>query len=168
MNRRKLDRRQPIAPASDGAEQSVLGGLLLDNTRLSDVAAVIGEPHFYRDDHRRIFAHIRKLLEMGRPADVVTVSESIEKSNEVEQAGGLAYLADIANNTPSAANIVAYARIVRERAILRDLAACGIAIHGLAVSPGRSDVAAVLKESRDRVAAVLAEWRGYSSPTVRP
>ena len=108
-----------LPPHSLEAEQSLLGGLLIDNTVWDRVGDIVNEVDFYRDDHRRIFSHIRKLIETGRPADVVTVYESIEKSNEVDQTGGLAYLGEIANNTPSAANIRHYAEIIHERAVLR-------------------------------------------------
>jgi replicative DNA helicase len=114
-----------LPPHSIEAEQSLIGGLLLDNSAWDRIADIVAGGDFYRDDHRRIFAHIRKLVEMGKPADVVTVYESIEKSNEVDQTGGLAYLGEIANATPSAANIRRYAEIVRERAVLRKLVTAG-------------------------------------------
>ncbi len=110
-----------LPPHSIEAEQSLLGGLLLDNAAWDRIADQVSEADFYRDDHRRIFRHIARLIEAARPADVVTVYESLEKAAEAEQAGGMAYLGEIANNTPSAANIKRYAEIVRERAILRRL-----------------------------------------------
>lgn len=110
-----------LPPHSIEAEQSLIGGVLIDNQAMDRVADLVGEADFYRDDHRRIYRHIAKLIDQGRPADVVTVFESLEKSGEAEQAGGLAYLADIADNTPSAANIRRYAEIVAERAMLRGL-----------------------------------------------
>jgi len=102
-----------LPPHSREAEQSLIGGILLDNQAWERVADLANEADFYRDDHRRIYRHITKLIDQGRPADVVTVFESLEKHGEAEQAGGLAYLAEIANNTPSAANIRRYAEIVR-------------------------------------------------------
>ncbi|MCX7172430.1 MAG: replicative DNA helicase, partial [Proteobacteria bacterium] len=102
-----------LPPHSIEAEQSLLGGLLLDNSAWDRIADIVNETDFYRDDHRRIFRRIRQLVEQAKPADVVTVFEAIEKHNEIEQAGGLAYLSEIANNTPSAANIRHYAGIVR-------------------------------------------------------
>ncbi|HNH36057.1 MAG TPA: replicative DNA helicase, partial [Rhodocyclaceae bacterium] len=97
------------------------------------------------------FRHIARLIEVARPADVVTVFESIDKSGEVDQTGGLAYLAEIANNTPSAANIRRYAEIVRERAILRRLVTVGDEIAGAALNPGGRDVKALLDEAEARV-----------------
>ena len=123
-----------LPPHSLEAEQSLLGGLLLDNTAWDKVGDLVNEVDFYRDDHRRIFKHIAKLIELGKPADVVTVFESLEKSGEAERAGGLAYLGEIANNTPSAANIRRYGEIVRERAILRALVTVGDEIAASALS----------------------------------
>lgn len=126
-------------PHSLEAEQSVLGGLLLDSGRWDDVADLLDEPDFYRRNHRLIFRAIRALCEQDTAADVVTVSEWLEHRNELEAAGGLAYLGKLAKNTPSAANIGAYARIVRERAVLRGLLDLSRQIAQLAYQPaGRS------------------------------
>jgi replicative DNA helicase len=112
---------------------------------------VVRETDFYRDDHRRIFRHIGKLIQNGRPADVVTVYESIEASNEVDQTGGLAYLGEIANATPSAANIRRYAEIVRERAVLRQLVTVGDEIAGNALNPAGRDVKTLLDEAEQKI-----------------
>ncbi|MDP2811503.1 MAG: replicative DNA helicase [Rhodocyclaceae bacterium] len=140
-----------LPPHSIEAEQSLIGGLLLDNTAWDRIADIVAESDFYRDDHRRIFGHIRKLVEMGRPADVVTVFESIEKSNQVDQTGGLTYLGEIANATPSAANIRRYAEIVRERAVLRKLVTVGDEIAGAALNPAGRDVKQLLDEAEQKV-----------------
>ncbi len=110
-----------VPPQSVEAEQSVLGGLMLDTHAWDRIADKLGEDDFYRKEHRLIYRAIAALAEASSPADVVTVSEWLEKNNELANAGGLAYLATLANNTPSAANIGAYANIVRERALLRSL-----------------------------------------------
>jgi replicative DNA helicase len=133
------------------AEQSLIGGLLLDNGAWDRIADLATEADFYRDDHRRIFRHISKLVELGKPADVVTVFESLEKSGEAEQAGGLAYLGEIANNTPSAANIRRYAEIVQERAILRKLVSVGDEIASSALTPLGKDAKTLLDEAESRV-----------------
>jgi replicative DNA helicase len=140
-----------LPPHSIEAEQSLIGGLLLDNSAWDRIGDVVAEADFYRDDHRRIFRHISKLVELGRPADVVTVFESIEKSDEVDQTGGLAYLGEIANNTPSAANIRRYAEIVRERAILRRLVAAGDEIAAAALNPRGRDAKLILDEAESRI-----------------
>jgi replicative DNA helicase len=140
-----------LPPNSIEAEQSLIGGLLLDNMAWDKIADIVAEFDFYRDDHRRIFRHIARLIEVGRPADVVTVFESLEKSNESEQAGGLAYLGEIANNTPSAANIKRYAEIVRERAILRKLVTAGDEIASSALNPAGRDAKQILDEAEAKV-----------------
>ncbi|WP_310452574.1 replicative DNA helicase [Sulfuritalea sp.] len=140
-----------LPPHSIEAEQSLIGGLLIDNAAWDRIGDVVRETDFYRDDHRRIFRHIGKLIQMGRPADVVTVYESIEQSNEVDQTGGLGYLGEIANATPSAANIRRYAEIVRERAILRQLVTVGDEIAGNALNPAGRDVKQVLDDAEQRI-----------------
>jgi replicative DNA helicase len=140
-----------LPPHSIEAEQSLIGGLLLDNTAWDRVADVVTEPDFYRDDHRRIFAHIRKLVETGRPADVVTVLESIDNANETGQTGGLAYLGEIANATPSAAHVRRYAEIVRERSILRRLVSVGDDISASALNPAGRDARALLDLAEQKV-----------------
>ena len=101
-------------PHSVEAEQSVLGGLMLDNHAWDKVADVITEDDFYRQDHRLIYRHICKLVEHSKPADVVTVAESLEISAELQNVGGLAYVGVMVQNTPSAANIRRYAETVRQ------------------------------------------------------
>ena len=128
-----------LPPHSVEAEQSVLGGLLLENHAWERIADLITEQDFYRHDHRLIYRHITRLLDASKPADVVTVSESLESSKELTTVGGLAYLGALAQNTPSAANIRRYAEIVRDRAILRGLVEVGTSIADSAYSPmGRS------------------------------
>ena len=114
-----------VAPHSIEAEQSVLGGLMLDNDAWDKIADIINEHDFYRRDHRLIFRSIDALVERNSPFDVVTLSEWLDANNQLDTAGGLAYLGTLANNTPSAANILAYANIVRERSVLRHLIQVG-------------------------------------------
>jgi replicative DNA helicase len=106
-------------PHSIEAEQSLIGALLLDNNAWDRVNGLITGADFFRDDHRRIFTHVSSLIRSGKPADVVTVHAAMEQSGEAERYGGLAYLGEIANNTPSAANIRRYAEIVRDLAYRR-------------------------------------------------
>ncbi|GIK74449.1 MAG: replicative DNA helicase [Chloroflexota bacterium] len=140
-----------LPPHSIESEQSLLGGLLLDNNAWDRIADQVAEGDFYRDDHRRIFRHIVKLIELNRPADVVTVFESLDKSGEAEQSGGMSYLGEIANNTPSAANIHRYAEIVRERAILRKLVAVGDEIAATALAPKGREARQLLDEAESKV-----------------
>ncbi len=108
-------------PHSLEAEQSVLGGLMLDNAVWDMVAEHLAAIDFYRREHRQIFETMEKLVSNEQPLDVVTLSEELDRINELEAVGGLDYLVDLARNTPSTSNIRAYAAIVRERAMLRQL-----------------------------------------------
>src|SRR3989304_4917635 len=123
-----------VPPQSIEAEQSVLGGLLLDNAAGDRVADLVPEQDFYRADHRVIFQHIGALIEHGKPADTLTVGESLERSGKLGEIGGHAYLASLSLNPPSAANIRRYAEIVRERSVMRHLAAVGTEIADSAYS----------------------------------
>ena len=138
-------------PHSIEAEQSVLGGLLLDNSAWEKVADLLTDGDFYRHDHRIIFRHIAQLVDLARPADVVTVSESLDKHAELANVGGLAYLASLAQNTPSAANIRRYAEIVRERSVMRALAQVGTEIAESAYNPQGRDAAQLLDEAEGKV-----------------
>jgi replicative DNA helicase len=113
--------RIKMQPHSVEAEQSVLGGLLLSNDAWDAVAELVTVEDFYRADHRLIFRQVARLLESSQPVDVITLSETLNSRGELESAGGLAYLVELAQNTPSAANIRAYANVVRERSVLRHL-----------------------------------------------
>ncbi len=115
----------PTPPHSIEAEQAVLGGLLLDTNAWDQVADAINEQDFYRPDHRLIFEAIGALAGAGKPCDVVTVSEQLERTGKLEEVGGLAYLSSLARDTPTAANVRAYADIVRERSLLRQLIRAG-------------------------------------------
>ena len=152
-----------LPPHSLEAEQSLIGGLLLDNTAWEKIADLVTGEDFYRDDHRRIYQHITKLIDIGKPADVVTVFESLEKSAESEQAGGFSYLAEIADNTPSAANIRRYAEIVRERAILRKLVAVGDEIAASALAPSGKDAKILLDEAEARVFEIAEAGARHAS-----
>ncbi|MFL2840604.1 MAG: replicative DNA helicase [Pseudohongiellaceae bacterium] len=110
-----------LPPHSIDAEQAVLGGLMLDNKVWDDVADVLIESDFYRKEHSIIFLAMEKQNDASKPIDLVTLAEALDHVNQLELCGGLDYLAEIANNTPSTANILAYSSIIRERAILRQL-----------------------------------------------
>ena len=140
-----------VPPHSVEAEQSLLGGLLLDNQAFDRIADLVSADDFYRDDHRRIYRHVAKLVEAGKPADVVTVSESIEASEDKDKTGGPAYLGALAQNTPSALNIRRYAELVRERAVQRQLAQVATDIAENALNPGGKEVAQLLDEAETRI-----------------
>ncbi|KGM06663.1 Replicative DNA helicase [Methylophaga thiooxydans] len=124
-----------VPPHSVEAEQSVLGGLMLDNGAWEQVADVLVEQDFYRHDHRLIYRAIVQLMEQSQPVDVITLAEWHDKRGELDQVGEVAYLGSLARNTPTAANIAAYADIVRERSILRQLIQVGNNISNMAFKP---------------------------------
>jgi replicative DNA helicase len=146
-----------LPPHSVEAEQSVLGGLLLDNTAWDKIADFISESDFYRGDHRLIYRHISKLIGHSRPADVITVAESLESTKELEGIGGLAYLGALSQNTPSAANIRRYAEIVRERSVMRKLAEVGTDISDSAYNPMGREAGQLLDEAESKVFAISEE-----------
>ncbi|MCX2979004.1 replicative DNA helicase [Candidatus Marimicrobium litorale] len=113
--------RIKLQPHSIEAEQSVLGGLLLSAEGWDAVAEIVVASDFYRPGHRLIFRQIAQLAEAAQPIDVITVADKLDAADEIDAAGGLPYLAELAQNTPSASNIRAYANVVRERANLRNL-----------------------------------------------
>ncbi len=114
-----------LPPHSLEAEQAVLGGLMLDQRAWDQIADAVSADDFYRPDHRLIFSAVQNLIERDQPPDAVTVSEFLKRTAQLEAAGGLGYIAQLVEDTPSAANIRAYARIVRERSMLRQLIEIG-------------------------------------------
>lgn len=110
-----------IPPHSIEAEQAVLGGVMLENTTWERVVELLSEPDFYRHDHRLIFRALASLASRNQPFDVVTLAEELDRDGLIDQVGGLAYLGQLAKNTPSVANISAYTHIIRERSTLRKL-----------------------------------------------
>ncbi|MEZ5452866.1 MAG: replicative DNA helicase [Thiothrix sp.] len=145
-----------IPPHSIEAEQSVLGGLLLsglanDSTAWDTIADKVVENDFYRQDHRLIFRALADLAEDDKPLDLVTVSEWLKQRGELENAGGFAYLATMAKDTPSAANIRAYAEIVREKSVLRQLISVGTGIADSAFTAQGRPSKELLDEAEQKV-----------------
>ena len=143
--------RLKVPPHSVEAEQSVLGGLLLDANAFDRVSEILDEADFYRRDHRLMFVAIRELRDRNDPVDVITASQRLQSSGQLDDVGGLAYLGELARNTPSAANIVAYAEIVRERAVLRELIRVGGEIAGDAFQPEGRSATDLLDAAEQRV-----------------
>ena len=114
-----------LPPHSVEAEQSVLGGLMLDSAAWDQVADRVVAEDFYRNDHQLIFEAVAALIERNQPCDAVTLSGHLESQGLLDQVGGLSYLGSLARDTPTAANIRAYADIVRERSVLRKLISAG-------------------------------------------
>jgi len=140
-----------LPPHSIEAEQSVVGGLLLENDALDKIADILSADDFYQHDHKTIYQHIAKLIERNRPADIVTVAESLESTAELSAVGGIAYLGSLAQNTPTAANIRRYAEIVRERAVMRKLVSVGSDIAESAYSPNGRDAQQLLDEAEAKI-----------------
>ena len=140
-----------VPPHSVEAEQSLLGALLIDNQAFDRIADLVAAEDFYRDDHRRIWRHIQRLLENSRPADVVTVAESIEGSEDKDKTGGPSYLAALSQNTPSSLNVRRYAELVRERAVQRRLAQVATEIAESALAPSGKEVGQLLDEAESKI-----------------
>ena len=140
-----------IPPHSIEAEQSVLGGVLLDNQTWDRVAETLSEVDFYRNEHRLIFREIKRLMEQLQPVDVLTLTDALKQSGDLEKAGGDVYLFGLAKNTPSASNISAYIDIVRERSILRQLISVAGGIADAAFSPDGRKSGELLDIAEQRV-----------------
>jgi replicative DNA helicase len=140
-----------VPPHSIEAEQSVLGGLLLDNGAADRIADFLSGDHFYSDAHRLLYNAIMQLIGDNKPADVVTVAEALGSINKLDYVGGMSYLAALVENVPTAANIRRYAEIVHERAILRRLAAAGGEIAESAFHPLGRSVREILDHAETKV-----------------
>ena len=140
-----------VPPHSIEAEQAVLGGLMLDNNAWERVSDAVSDGDFYRHDHRLIFRAIFTLAERNSPFDVVTLSEQLDKEGHLSQVGGLGYLGELAKNTPSVANIKAYAQIIRERATLRQLIGISNDIADMAYAPQGKSAVEVLDEAERQI-----------------
>ncbi len=140
-----------IPPHSIEAESSVLGGLLLDNAAWDRVSDLLSEGDFYRFEHRMVFGAIGALINLSKPADVITVFEQLLSQGKAEEIGGLAYLNALAQFVPSAGNIRRYAEIVRDRAILRKLVSASDEIATNAFNPKGRPVASILDEAEQKI-----------------
>jgi replicative DNA helicase len=143
--------RLRVPPHSVEAEQSVLGGLLLDNLAWDRAGDLLTDGDFYRHEHRLIYAAIGALVAQGKPADVITVFEQLQSLGKAQDCGGLAYLNALAQSVPSAANMRRYAEIVRERSILRKLIAASDDIATSAFNPQGRAVSTVLDEAESKI-----------------
>lgn len=140
-----------VPPHSIEAEQSVLGGLMLDNTSWDKVVELIRESDFYRPNHRLIFSVMENLGRRNQPFDVLTLSESLKNIGELENAGGEVYLFELAKNTPTVANISAYAEIVRERSVLRQLIEVSGDIADSAFNPDGRETKELLDRAESKI-----------------
>ncbi|RZT09214.1 replicative DNA helicase [Duganella sp. CF402] len=146
-----------VPPHSIEAEQSVIGGLLRDNSAFDRIADMMQPEDFYRYDHRIIFEQIVRMINGSKPADVITVFENLTQLGKADDVGGLAYLNAMAQNTPSAANIRRYAEIVRDRSVLRQLITVADDISGQAFSPQGKETKEILDEAESRIFAIAEQ-----------
>lgn len=148
-----------LPPQSLPAEQAVLGGLMMDNQAWDSIADRIIAEDFYRRGHQLIFKIIAQLAEDQIPFDVITITEKLKAVNELEAVGGLTYVGTLAKDTPSAANIIAYADIVRDKAVLRQLIHVGTEISNSAFQPEGRDTAALLEHAEQQVFHIAEQRR---------
>jgi len=132
------------------AEQSVLGSLMLDNDRWDDVALVLTADDFFSRTHQTYFREMKRLIDAGKPIDLITLTDTLDQQKTLEQLGGFGYAATLSKNTPSAANIVAYSEIVARYSRARQLAALGSDLTR-EVSAPRADIFAVLEQAEKRI-----------------
>ena len=151
-----------IPPHSTEAEQAVLGGIMLSNQYWDSIAERVIAEDFYTFAHKAIFQTMEELMRNQTPIDLITLDQALKAKGISDSVGGFAYLADLSNNTPNAINILAYAEIVREKAILRELIAVGNRIAENSYSPKGKDIKMVLDEAEREVFAI-AEKRSSST-----
>lgn len=156
-----------IPPHSIEAEQAVLGAVFLDKDAWDKVAERVEEGDFYRNDHRLIFRALAALSEAGEPTDIVTTAEWLENHQLLDEAGGMRNLAALADNTPSAANIAAYAEIVRKRSVLRQLIQATARINEAVFNPQNKPSEQVLDEAEQAIFEI-AERQGKRLRKYRP
>ncbi len=158
-----------VPPHSIEAEQSVLGGLLLDNSAWEGVSELLTERDFYRSEHKIIFQAAAGLLSQGKALDVLTLAETLKTNNELDGIGSDIYLFELSKNTPSIANIAAYAEIVRERSILRQMIAAASEIANMAYQPAGRLATELLDNAEQKVFQIAEQSsRGQGPQPIRP
>ncbi len=151
-----------IPPHSIEAEQAVLGGIMLNNAHWENVIEHVIADDFYTAAHRLIFQEMETLTRQNSPVDLITLDQALKNKGVIQDVGGFAYLAELSKNTPSAANIIAYADIVREKAVLRELIGVGNNIAQRAYVPKGKDIKEILDEA-EREVFHIAEKRTSSN-----
>lgn len=153
-----------VIPHSIEAEQSVLGGLMIDNAAWDKVADRLSEEDFYKHNHKLIFRSMVKLAAGNQPFDVLTVSEALKEHKSLQDAGGELYLFELAKNTPSAANIIAYGDIVRRQSVLRQLISTANNIAETAFNPDGRDVTELLDTAERDIFRIAEQGQRGSGP----
>lgn len=155
-----------MPPYSIEAERSVIGGLMLDPQAWDKVSELVVADDFYRPEHRSMFAVIARLADDSEPIDVVTISERLDKRGELESVGGVAYLIEVVEATPSSANIGSYAEIVKERSVLRRLISTTSEISGRAYHPEGMSAAEVLDEAERKIFQIAENGEKKGGPRI--
>ena len=153
-----------VPPHSLEAEQAILGALMLDNEAWDKVSELLKETDFYLNKNRLIFKQITQLAVQQKPFDVLTLSEELKQRNQLQQIGGESYLFELAQNTPSTSNVSAYAEIVRERSVLRQLLAAANNIADSAFNPDGRSVDELLDNAESQVFKVAEEGTSDGGP----
>ena len=153
-------------PHSVEAEQSIIGGLMLENQVWDKISSKVCEADFYKTEHRILYRAIVTLASKNHPFDVVTLLDTLKSNNALDDAGGEAYLFELANNTPSVANVSAYADIVREKSVQRQLIAVSTDIADSAYNPGSRDVSELLDFAESRVFAIAEQTPSDGGPEI--
>jgi len=159
--------RLNLPPNSVQAEQALLGGLMLDKSAWDRVADRVSENDFYRPDHQLIFAAIRTLSERNEPCDAVTLSEYLDGLGELDNAGGLGYLGSLVKDTPSAANVSDYARIIHDRGLLRSLIQAGNEIAASAYHTEGRQISELVDEAERKVFEIAEKGQRRGSGFVQ-
>ncbi|MFT6330676.1 MAG: replicative DNA helicase [Bermanella sp.] len=149
-----------IPPHSIEAEQSVLGSMMIAPDSWDKVAEIVVESDFYNRSHRTIFGAIIKLLSNNQSVDTVTVKDTLAQSGKLDEAGGFSYLIELAKNTPSAANVSAYASVIRERAIVRELIGVAHDIADVGYNPEGRNSADILDFAESKVFEIAEKRTG--------
>lgn len=151
-------------PHSIEAEQAILGGLMLENQALDKITSKLCEQDFYRGEHRILFRAMLNLTQKNQPFDLVTIIDHLKSVQTLEDAGGETYLFELASNTPSIANVSAYADIVREKSVQRQLIAVATDIADAAYNPGIRDVAEILDFAENKVFVIADQTARDGGP----
>ncbi|EPZ8126499.1 SPI-7-type island replicative DNA helicase [Yersinia enterocolitica] len=154
MTESKIDPLRGLV--SVDAEQAVLGGLMLDNDRWDDIALILKAEDFFGKAHRIYFCEMQRLIDAGKPIDLLTLTSAFEHQGQLELVGGFAYAAELSKNTPSAANIVAYSEIVARFSRARQLASLGYDITHEITAP-RADIAAIIEKAEKRIIGIAEQ-----------
>lgn len=152
-------------PHSIEAEQSVLGSLMIAPAAIDKVVEFLKVEHFYNHSHQTIYTAIMSLIEKSNPVDLVTVSESLEKTEKLEDAGGFSYIAELAKNTPSAANVAAYARIIEQKAILRFVIGAANDIAEKGFNPEGDEAKEVLLFADNKIGKIIESCKDRNQDT---